>query len=130
MAFWNRGRGASRIDIEDRVNYGGGGDSTDVADRCCFVDVDGQGCVEIVVVGPVHVDCVAWGECLRDCRVGDGGIGYGYCVRVGVVGCRGCGCGDRGGCGRVRYSSGRIGGCSGGRRRERWCCSRCCGCRD
>lgn len=93
MAFWNRGRGASRINIEDRVNYGGGGDSADVADRCCFVDVDCHGCVEIVVVvGAVYVYCVAWGECLRDCRVGDCGIGYGYRVRVRIVGCRGCGC--------------------------------------
>jgi len=85
VAFWNRGRCTSRVD-EAVEESSGGGNGADVADCCCFVNVDRDGCIEVVVVGTVHIDCVARGERLRDCTVGDRGIGYGRCVGMAVVG--------------------------------------------
>ena len=87
MAFGDQSRRHSRIDRAVKEN-GGSGDVAYVAYCCCFVNVDREGCVEVVVVvSAVHVDCVAWGKGFRDCSVCDRAVGYSYRVGVGEVGC-------------------------------------------
>jgi len=93
VAFWNRVGRHGRVDRALEENCGGR-DVAYVADRGCFVDVDCEGRVEVVVVSAIHVDSIAWGKGLSDCSVGDCGVGYSFRVGVCVVGS--CGCRSRG----------------------------------
>lgn len=93
MAFWDHSRRHGRRNGAVEENCGGW-DVAYVADGGCFVDVDRDRRVEVVVVvvGAVYVDGVAWGQGLRDCSVGYCGVSYSYRVGVVVVGSCSCGC--------------------------------------